>query len=180
LDGSKIDFNYFITKLLKDEKKALFRTFQGALKDANSKFPAYFWKCPPVSKNVLDKPFEFVVIKTDKFNNIPQNPSRFQEHFEKSRDNQAVSFFSPSGNCLICPVPKGTADYINISQFTKNAPDEQQQALWKEVADKLMEELEKNQDSPRWLNTEGTGVYYLHVRIDKKNGFYSNYPEYAK
>jgi len=95
------------------------KAFQAALKDANSKFPAYFWKCPPVSFKTLGKPFEFVVIKTDSFNNIPQNPSRFQEHFEKSRDNQAVSFFSPSGNCLICPVPKGTADYINISQFTK-------------------------------------------------------------
>jgi len=121
-----------------------------------------------------------VVIKTDSFNNIPQNSSRFQEHFGKSRDNQAVSFFSPSGNCLISPVPKGTADYINISQFTKNAPDEQQQAFWKEVANKLMEELEKDQDAPRWLNTEGTGIYYLHVRIDKKNSFYSNYPEYVK
>ncbi|CAH1755675.1 7412_t:CDS:10 [Entrophospora sp. SA101] len=115
-----------------------------------------------ISRKTLNKPFEFVVIKTDSFNNIPQNPSRFQEHFEKSRDNQVASFFSPSDNCLICPVPKGTADYINISQFTKNAPDEQQQVLWKEVAIKLMEELEKNQDSPRWLNTEGTGVYYLH------------------
>ncbi|CAG8654306.1 1280_t:CDS:2, partial [Paraglomus brasilianum] len=39
-------------------------------------------------------------------------------------------------------------DFKNISQFTKNAPDEQQQALWKEVADKLMEELEKDQDAP--------------------------------
>ena len=118
-----------------------------------------------------------MVIKTDSFNNIPQNPSKFQEHFGKSRDNQAVSFFSPSGNCLISPVPKGTADYINISQFTKNAPDEQQQALWKEVADSLTKELEKDTDAPRWLNTEGTGIYYLHVRIDKTSGFYSNYPE---
>ena len=121
-----------------------------------------------------------MVIKSDSLNNITQNHSKFQEHFGKSQDGQAVSFFSPSNNLLVSPIPKGTADYKNISQFTKNAPDEQQQALWKEVANKLMEELEKNQDAPRWLNTEGTGVYYLHVRIDKKNGFYSNYPEYAK
>ncbi|MEG7978505.1 MAG: hypothetical protein NY202_00880 [Mollicutes bacterium UO1] len=81
---------------------------------------------------------------------------------------------------MISPVPKGTADYKNISQFTKNAPDEQQQALWKEVADKLAEELEKNVDAPRWLNSEGIGVKYLHVRIDKTNRFYSNYKEYEK
>jgi hypothetical protein len=48
------------------------------------------------------------------------------------------------------------------------------------VADSLMKEWKKDANAPRWLNTEGTGIYYLHVRIDKKNGFYSNYPEYAK
>lgn len=43
-----------------------------------------------------------------------------------------------------------------------------------------MEELEKDADAPRWLNTEGTGVYYLHVRIDKNPTYYSDYPEYKK
>jgi hypothetical protein len=82
-------------------------------------------------------------------NSITQDHSRFQEHFGKSQDNQAVSFFSPSGNVLICPIPKGTADYKNISQFTKNAPDDQQQALWKEAVDSLMKELNKDADTPR-------------------------------
>src|SRR5437773_8006599 len=36
-----------------------------------------------------------------------------------------------------------------------------------------MEELEKDQDAPRWLNTEGTGVFYLHVRIDSRPKYYS-------
>jgi len=110
---------------------------------------------------------------------MKQDYSSFQEHFGKSRDNQAVSFLGFSGSTLISPVPKGT-DYKNISQFTKNAPEEQQQALWKEVANKLMEELEKDQDAPRWLNTEGNGVKYLHVRIDKTSRFYSDYKEYEK
>jgi hypothetical protein len=70
-----------------------------------------------------------VVIKSDSLNNITQDYSSFQEHFVKNQDNQAVSFFSPSGNVLISPIPKGTTDYKNISQFTKNAPEEQQQAL---------------------------------------------------
>ena len=79
---------------------------------------------------------------------------------------------------MISPVPKGTADYKNISQFTKNAPEAQQQALWKEMADSLMKELKKDVDAPHWLNTEGFAVHYLHVRIDKTNKFYSNYKEY--
>jgi hypothetical protein len=43
-----------------------------------------------------------------------------------------------------------------------------------------MKELEKDINAPRWLNTEGLGVHYLHVRIDKTNKFYSNYQEYEK
>jgi len=43
-----------------------------------------------------------------------------------------------------------------------------------------MKELEKNVDTPRWLNTHGLGVHYLHVRIDEKPKYYSDYPEYAK
>ena len=41
LNGGEIDFSDFIT-LLKDQKKEFFQAFQGALKDANSKFPGYF------------------------------------------------------------------------------------------------------------------------------------------
>ncbi|MCE8159327.1 MAG: hypothetical protein I3265_02510 [Candidatus Moeniiplasma glomeromycotorum] len=174
------DFIHLLKTPQHPQYKEFFQAFQGALKDANSKFPAYFWKCPPVSTKTLGKPFEFVVIKSEALNNITQNYSSFQEHFGKSRDNQAVSFSSPSGNLLVCPVPKGTADYKNISQFTKNAPLKQQQALWKKVADKLIGELEKNPDTPRWLNTEGTGVPYLHVRLDATPRFYGNYPEYKK
>jgi len=46
------------------------------------------------------------------------------------------------------------------------------------VADSLTKELEKDTDSPRWLNTEGLGVSYLHVRIDETPRFYEDYPEY--
>lgn len=70
-----------------------------------------------------------MVIKSERLNNIQQDYSNFQEHFGKSSDNQVVSFLGFSGSTLISPVPKGTVDYKNISQFTKNAPEEQQQAL---------------------------------------------------
>ncbi|CAG8763297.1 2873_t:CDS:2, partial [Ambispora leptoticha] len=102
-------------------------------------------------------------------------------HISNNYQKWACSFPSLRGNnTLIIPIPKpGTdLDFKNISQFTNNAPEEQQQALWQEVAEKLTEELAES-NAPRWLNTEGTGVPYLHVRLDKKNEFYSNYPEYA-
>jgi dihydroneopterin aldolase len=70
-------------------------------------------------------------------------------------------------------------DYKNLSQFTKNAPEEQQQEFWKKVANKLAEELEKNPNAPRWLNASGLGVKYLHIRIDEKPKYY-NHDEYKK
>ena len=41
VNGSEIDFANFII-FLKTKDKHFFKVFQGALKDANSKFPAYF------------------------------------------------------------------------------------------------------------------------------------------
>ncbi|CAI2200947.1 4270_t:CDS:2, partial [Funneliformis geosporum] len=62
VNGSEIDFANFII-FLRTKDKHFFQAFQGALKDANSKFPGYFWECPPVSMKTLGKTFEFVVIK---------------------------------------------------------------------------------------------------------------------
>jgi len=36
-----------------------------------------------------------------------------------------------------------------------------------------MKELEKD-DSSRWLSTDGRGVHYLHVRIDKTPKYYKH------
>jgi len=124
-----------------------------------------------------------VVIKSEVVNNLKQNWTKFGKYVSNNYQKWACSFRGLSNNStLIIPIPKPgpELDFKNISQFTKNAPEEQQQELWKEVANKLTEELGKNPDAPRWLNTEGTGVPYLHIRIDETSNFYSDYPEYAK
>ncbi|CAI2161867.1 5533_t:CDS:2 [Funneliformis geosporum] len=136
LNGSdKIDFANFII-FLKTKDKEFFKAFQGALKDANAKFPAYFWKCPPVSKNTLGKPFEFVVIKSESLAGITQNYKNFETYLLSAAGLglSHASFDSPSGNILVIPAlttkdGSEPVDYKNISQFTKNAPEEQQQAL---------------------------------------------------
>ena len=74
---------------------------------------------------------------------------------EASIHNKPVVSFLNLGKDAILVIPSlkfegnHKLDYKNISQFTKNASDEQQQALWKEVANKLMEELDKNPDALR-------------------------------
>ncbi|CFW92774.1 Conserved protein of unknown function (coil coil domain) [endosymbiont DhMRE of Dentiscutata heterogama] len=178
--GEKLSWKSVIS-LLRLKSRGFFPIFQGALKDANDKFPAYFWECPPVSKKTLDKPFEFVVIRSDNLNNVKQNWTSFGNHISNNSQKQACSFPGLSGdNILIIPIPKPgpELDFKNISQFTKNGPEEQQQALWQEVAEKLSEELSKS-DRPRWLSTHGLGVPYLHVRICERPRYY-HYKEYEK
>ncbi|WNE41256.1 MAG: hypothetical protein mread185_000713 [Mycoplasmataceae bacterium] len=143
---------------------------------------------PPISKNTLDKPFEFVIIKSESLSKIKQNSDPFNAYLIDMicYEKQVISFPNlDKDEILVIPHKKWSQDlkefldYKNLSQFTKNAPEEQQQDFWKEVADNLSQELEKNPDTPRWLNTHGLGVGYLHVRIDERPKHY-NYDEYKK
>ncbi|RHZ37251.1 DUF6940 family protein [endosymbiont GvMRE of Glomus versiforme] len=178
-DNSKLTWNDFIN-LLKTGGQEL----TNALKDANSQLKsAYFWECLPISKDTLNRPFEFVVIKNEKLNNINQNYSSFKEYIDKNEK----SFISRRGATLIIPLPEKNKDneeldYKNLASFIQNVPDnsEQQKTLWQEVARQLETNLEDK--NPRWLSAHGLGVPYLHVRIDKQPIYYSwsEYKEFTE
>ena len=90
-----------------------------------------------------------MVIKSEGLANANQNYSDYNEYL-KDTSKEVHSFPSPKKDgILVIPGVKNSLDYKNLSQFTENAPDEQQQELWKEVAKKLSEELKKNADAPR-------------------------------
>ncbi|CAG8680286.1 22478_t:CDS:2 [Dentiscutata erythropus] len=144
--------------------------FKKALNEATDELSAYFWECPPVSKGTTNKPFEFVVTKSDTLSYINQDYSSFKEKFTEYLNNDVCSFANLGKDAtLIVPIPCNDLDYKNLSTFTKNAPKEQQIKFWQEVANKLTESLEIS--TPKWLSTNGLGVHYLHIRID-------NYPKY--
>ncbi|CAG8693855.1 3567_t:CDS:2, partial [Ambispora gerdemannii] len=143
--------------------KDFFIVWQGALKDANNKFPAYFWECPPVSRQTINKPFEFVITKSEDLNNISQDYTNFVDYLAKGFNKNIAHSFPNKNKDAILIIPglkvgsnKLQLDYKNISQFTKNAPQEQQQALWQEVANKLAEEINsgeyKEENSPNFPN----------------------------
>ena len=159
LNDKRLTYSDFI-QLLKSQDRDFFFIFHRALVHANLKFPAYFWNCPPVSKETLNKPFEFVVLKSEALNNITQDYQSFKKYLAKTFLSlaPAISFSNRKEGTdhaiLVIPdlVPNkdktANLDYRNISQFTQNAPEEQQQGFWQEVADKLSKELEKS-DTPR-------------------------------
>lgn len=146
---------------------------------------AYFWECIPVSKNTLNKPFEFVKTKSTTLNTMTQDWSRFQEHIDRSDSPEATSFSNLGGDStLVIPIPKRghrwscthydneIRDYKNLRMFLKEADLEQWNSFWQEVGKKMSESLEES-DAPKWLSTHGLGVPYLHVRIDNRPKYYS-------
>jgi len=126
-----ITYRDFINKL-KDKDRDFWREFKVTFGESNSEFGAYFWECSSVSKNTLDKPFEFVTIKSKALSNITQDYSSFSKYFRVKSNKKVVSFDNLGKDAfLIVPVPVPERqtwqdkDYKNLSQFTKNAPEEQ-------------------------------------------------------
>lgn len=173
-ESGKLTYRDFIN-LLKSKDNNFLRIFRDELNRTSAEFPAYFWECIPVSSNTLNKPFEFVLVKSRLLDNIRQDYSSFQEHFSKG--NNVVSFSSFSGDTLIVPIPRSGADYKNITKFTDNTSQEQWGEFWKKVGEKMEENLINAGGSARWLSTSGLAVHYLHIRIDKRPKYY-NHQEY--
>lgn len=94
-----------------------------------------------------------MVIKSEALNDIKQDFVPFANHITDMiiDEKKATSFPNlEKDGILVIPQKKWSQDlkefldYKNLSQFTKNASEEQQQELWQEVANKLAEQLEKN------------------------------------
>ena len=122
--------------------------------------------------------------KSEELNNITLDSGPFAKHLDDIViAGTWVGSFPNKGKDAVLIIPsakkdykKNIIDYKNISQFTKNASQEQKQKFWQEVANRLSRELEKN-EAPKWLSTHGLGVPYLHVRIDNRPKYY-HFEEY--
>jgi hypothetical protein len=195
----KLTWNQFI-ELLKERDEKFLEVFTATLKCSTTKLKsAYFWECSPVSQTTLNKPFEFVVIKSESLNSQVQDPYKYKGFINDNSNAHVFNFTSFSGTNLIIPAPwfssqeksiSGSVkweesleirDYGNISRFTENAPLEQQREFWGKVAEELNKSLETN-SAPQWLSTHGLGASYLHVRICKTPMYYQHkeYTEYKE
>ncbi len=139
---------------------------------ASSSFNAFRWETLPLSNTTKNRPFEFVLINAPALCNRTLDPQTFSEYFT---DEPIVSFKSLGGDAtLIVPSPQCDGEnYDHLAGFIRSAPEAQIDALWRLIGLTL-----KNQSGevPVWLNSEGSGVAWLHVRIDTKPKYYSYEP----
>jgi hypothetical protein len=149
-----------------------FRTLFNALL-ADAPFAAFRWETPAVTTATLLRPFEFVLLDSP---GLAPHPDReeFAEHFAAAQADVAV--FSNLGRDAIlvvpCPVAEPAA-YGHLAPFVRLAPEAQRHALWQAVGETMARRISARSV---WLSTAGTGVSWLHVRIDDRPKYYGFRP----
>lgn len=102
---------------------------------------------------------------------LTQNYKPFEKHLITPKNKYVTSFVNLTGDSiLIIPTPIKDKDYTTMKDFVDNAPLEQQQELWKHVAE-CAEKMLTIVDEI-YINTHGLGVSYLHVRLDTTPKYY--------
>ena len=172
-----ISFRRFITLLIDDS--GFRQNFNKLL--ANTRFDSFRFETPALSYRSFDKPFEFVLINAPGLAARPADPLTFAEYFSDDGTTKnvtetqqwVVECSSLGGDAtLIVPSPIAPHEsYNHLGRFTRSAPVRQIDVLWQTVGQVLQRDVG---DAPIWLNAEGSGVAWLHVRIDSRPKYYGH------
>ena len=168
-DGAAISYAEAVEHWRTEEA---FRAFFAA-RLADAPFDAYFWETPPVTKATGARAFEFVLVDGPALAALAPEPDAFAGHFSPS---EAVATFSNLGGdaLLVAPAPRASPiAYAHLAAFARQAPMEQQHALWKAVGAAVARRLSP---APLWLSTSGLGIAWLHVRLDQRPKYYTHAP----
>lgn len=172
-DGARISAGDALASLRDD--RAFRDWLRGVL--AGSDLPAYFWETPPLTAATLDAPWEFALIDAPSLRGVPAEPGAFAEHYRT--DALAVAFPNLGGDAwLVAPCPgrdpgRDPGRCAHLADFTRHAEDAAQDALWRLTGETATARVGAR---PLWLSTCGTGIYWLHLRLDTRPKYYSYAP----
>ena len=137
---------------------------------------AFFWETPPLSLDTVNRvPFEMVTVNAPQLaeSNVKADRETFARYLEgcDPKTEGARSFPNLKGDSTLvapCPLPGSPeAMYKSLASFVRGATSQQISKLWAVVGLALQKRLAQAGSSvPLWLSTEGTGVAWLHVRLD--------------
>ncbi len=134
-------------------------------------FEAMYWETPPVTRATFSRPFECVIGNHSYLAGASPQRNVFSQYFKNSQGSRVVTFLNLGRDAtLVAPCPL-VADgaYAHLMSFVRKAPKLQQDDFWKEVGRAVLQRLGNH---PLWLNTEGSGVHWLHVRLDSQPKYY--------
>ena len=132
---------------------------------ASAPFEAFFWEVAAVCTSTWQRPFECVVLPAPGLAKRGPDAHTFAEHFSPTKS--VVEFENLGGDAsLIVPCPRAQASaYPHLAVFLRRAPPDQCDELFRTIGQRASESLN---DAPFWISTEGSGVAWLHVRIDQR------------
>lgn len=141
-------------------------------------FEAFFWECPPLSRGTKNRPFEFVVVNAPHLATIEADGEPFSEYLQEFQGQEKVQrFFNLGGDSLlVAPSQAAQKDpntFAHIARFFRDASQSHQDEMWKALGQAVHERLSQvGNQSNLWVSTEGSGVYWLHMRIDPRPKYY--------
>ena len=147
----------------------------------SSKYKAFFFECPALTIVNLAKPLEFVLTESSRLASVTKpNLDAFAENFQAEGSSQSsVVVFSNLGKdaTLVAPVPedntKRMSKYIHLAVFLRESTMHDSQELFSEVAKTALDKIQAQTGVPLWLSTSGTGIFWLHVRLDSRPKYYT-------
>jgi len=168
-DGEGPDFRKLITQVLR-----------------SAPFDAYYWECPPVSaKRAQTTPFEFTIVNAPHLADASPDLDSFSTYLQEFKGKPvARAFKNLGGDSLLISPALATPDpsnYLHIGAFMRHAPDVQINSQWRELGSEINKKLFSgvaggSDDTPIWVSTEGSGVSWLHMRIDPWPKYYHHRP----
>ena len=175
-------FHDFFESLKAKDDFAVF--FADVLK--KSPYKAFFFECPALMNQFLKNSFEFVLTESITLASVRADTDSFKEHFSwKSGKNfESIVFKNLGGDAsLVVPYPsKASLSEANLSQkyahfasFLRNSTSDEVLDFLSLVGATMLETVSQSK-IPVWLSTAGTGVFWLHVRLDARPKYYTYAP----
>lgn len=143
---------------------------------ADCPFAAFRWETPAITSATQDQDFQFVLLKDEWLGRCQPDARSFANQLAHCDEANPVATFSNLGGDAIMVVPAGLVDdaaYTEIASFSRQAPLAQQKRLWQAVGRAMRKRVDKE---PVWLSCAGSGVAWLHVRLDSRPKYYGYAP----
>jgi len=166
-----MSYLHFIGQL--SSKEPFRREFNTLL--ASSGFSAFRFEAPVLCSATINEPFEFVLIDAPGLRRHTTDAQTFAQYF--TSEQLVIQFKSLGADAtLIVPSPLTSSGsdqncYKHLASFVRGAPTGQIDALWEMVGTAL-----QNNSGTLWFNTEGSGVAWLHIRLDTRPKYYGYTP----
>ena len=145
----------------------------------------FYWELPPLTMaTAASTPFEMVTLPAPHLGAAGADPGPFRGQLGPCAGTPAARAFPNLGGdaTLVAPcaaklVPSEV--YRSLAHFVRGAPTAQTERLWIELGVALQARLSAEPSRPAWVSTEGSGVAWVHVRLDERPKYFHHAP-YAK